>query len=174
MHHRTTDAVRFIVRIKKVCLIGLLFGLGFDTASEVGILGMSATAGAGGMPVWFILLLPLLFVAGMSLIDTADGVAMLGAYGWPNVKPIRKLYYNMNITLISVLIALFIGSIEVAQVISIETGASGPLFAFANSVRLNALGLYIAGIFAVSWSISYAYYRLRHIDRLDEKLTPVK
>ncbi|HEV3309291.1 MAG TPA: HoxN/HupN/NixA family nickel/cobalt transporter, partial [Chloroflexota bacterium] len=79
--------------------IGLLFGLGFDTASEVGILGMSATAGAGGMPVWFILLLPMLFVAGMALIDTTDGIAMLGAYGWAYVRPVRKLYYNMNITL---------------------------------------------------------------------------
>src|SRR5579862_6795503 len=88
-------------------LVGLLFGLGFDTASEVGILGLSATAGAAAMPVWLILLLPLLFVAGMSLVDTTDGVAMLGAYGWAYVRPVRKLYYNLNITVMSAIIALF-------------------------------------------------------------------
>jgi high-affinity nickel-transport protein len=148
--------------------IGILFGLGFDTASEVGILGMSATAGAGGMPVWFILLLPLLFVGGMALIDTTDGVAMLGAYGWAYVRPVRKLYYNMNITLISVVVALFIGGIEVAQVISTETGASGPFFEFANRIQFNVLGFYIIGIFLTSWLLSFGYYKLRGIDRWDE------
>jgi high-affinity nickel-transport protein len=147
--------------------IGLLFGLGFDTASEVGILGMSATAGAGGMPVWFILLLPLLFVAGMALIDTTDGIAMLGAYGWAYVRPVRKLYYNMNITLVSVLIALFIGGIEVAQVISIETGASGPLFEFARRIQFNMLGFYIIGILLMGWVLSFGYYKLRRIDEWD-------
>src|SRR5579864_1148814 len=112
--------------------IGVLFGLGFDTASEVAILGISATASTDGMPVYLILLLPLLFVAGMSLVDTTDGIAMLGAYGWAYVRPVRKLYYNMNITLISVLVALFIGGIEVLQVISSETGMSGGLLGWAN------------------------------------------
>jgi high-affinity nickel-transport protein len=92
--------------------IGLLFGLGFDTASEVGILGMSALGGSKGLPVWSILLLPLLFVAGMSLVDTTDGAAMLGAYGWAYIRPVRKLYYNMSITMISVLIALLIGGLD--------------------------------------------------------------
>jgi high-affinity nickel-transport protein len=151
-------------------LIGLLFGLGFDTASEVGILGMSATAGAGGMPVWFILLLPLLFVAGMSLVDTTDGVAMLGAYGWAYVRPVRKLYYNMNITLISVLIALFIGGVEVLQVISSETGMSGGLLGWANRLPLVNLGYYIIGIFIASWAVSVLIYKLRGIDRLDHDL----
>jgi nickel/cobalt transporter (NiCoT) family protein len=150
--------------------VGLLFGLGFDTASEVGILGMSATAGAGGMPVWFILLLPLLFVAGMSLVDTTDGVAMLGAYGWAYIRPVRKLYYNMNITLISVLVALFIGSIEVLQVIRGETGASGGLFDWASNVSLANLGYYIIGIFMSSWIISMLVFKLRRIDRLDDAL----
>jgi high-affinity nickel-transport protein len=150
--------------------IGLLFGLGFDTASEVGILGMSATAGAGGMPVWFILLLPLLFVAGMSLIDTTDGIAMLGAYGWAYVRPVRKLYYNMNITLISILVALFIGGIEALQVISTETGASGGIWDWANNVPFNVFGFYIIGIFMVSWLISVLVYKIRRIDRLDDNL----
>ncbi|GAC1400692.1 MAG: HoxN/HupN/NixA family nickel/cobalt transporter [Chloroflexota bacterium] len=151
-------------------LIGILFGLGFDTASEVGILGMSATAGAGGMPVWFILLLPLLFVAGMSIVDTTDGIAMLGAYGWAYVRPVRKLYYNMNITLISILVALVIGGIEVLQVISTETGARGGIWDWANNVPFSVLGFYIIGIFMGSWIISMAVYKLRGIDKLDETL----
>jgi nickel/cobalt transporter (NiCoT) family protein len=153
--------------------IGVLFGLGFDTASEVGILGMSATAGAGGMPVWFILLLPLLFVAGMALVDTTDGIAMLGAYGWAYVRPVRKLYYNMNITLISVLVALFIGGIEVLQVISTETGVRNGIWGWANHVPFNVFGFYIIGIFLVSWLISVIVYKVRRIDRFDDQLVRV-
>jgi high-affinity nickel-transport protein len=151
----------------KMYPIGVLFGLGFDTASEVGILGMSAAFGASAMPIWYILLLPLLFVAGMSLIDTTDGVAMLGAYGWAYVRPVRKLYYNMNITLISVLVALFIGGIEVLQVIQQETGAGGGFWTWIANLSLNNLGFYIIAIFMISWVISMAVYRLRGIDRLD-------
>jgi high-affinity nickel-transport protein len=147
--------------------VGLLFGLGFDTATEVGVLGMSATAGAGGMPVYFILLLPLLFVGGMALVDTTDGVAMLAAYGWAYVRPVRKLYYNMNITLISVIVALFIGGIEVLNVIGTEVGAHGGLWTWTQTVQLNQLGLYIVGIFLASWFVSVAVYRLRGIDKLD-------
>jgi nickel/cobalt transporter (NiCoT) family protein len=150
-------------------LIGLLFGLGFDTASEVGILGMSATAGAGGMPVWFILVLPLLFVAGMSLVDTTDGIAMLGAYGWAYVRPVRKLYYNMNITLISVIIALFIGSIEVMQVVSNETGITTFPVGWAATIGLGNLGYCIIGIFLVSWAASVIIFKLRGIDQMDDK-----
>jgi high-affinity nickel-transport protein len=154
--------------------IGILFGLGFDTASEVGILGMSATAGAGGMPVWFILLLPLLFVAGMALVDTTDGVAMLGAYGWASVRPIRKLYYNMNITLISILVALVIGGIEVLQVIGSETGAGGLVFDWAESVPFTSLGYYIIGIFMASWIVSMIVYRVRRIGSLDDQLVAAR
>jgi high-affinity nickel-transport protein len=160
--------LKVVTRSWNMYPIGVLFGLGFDTASEVGILGMSGVAGAGGMPVWFILLLPLLFVAGMSLIDTTDGIAMLGAYGWAYVRPVRKLYYNMNITLISVIIALFIGGIEVLQVISTETGASGGIWDWANNVPFSVMGFYIIGIFLVSWLISVTVYKLRGIDRLDD------
>jgi high-affinity nickel-transport protein len=151
-------------------LIGLLFGLGFDTASEVGILGMSATAGAGGMPVWMILLLPLLFVGGMSLIDTTDGVAMLGAYGWAYVRPVRKLYYNMNITLISVIIAVVIGGIELCSVISSETGITAGPLGWAAGIDLANLGYYIIGIFLVSWAISVVVFKVRGIGRLDDEL----
>ena len=152
-------------------IIGLLFGLGFDTASEVGLLGMSATASQGGMPIWYILVLPLLFVAGMSLIDTTDGILMLGAYGWAYVRPVRKLYYNMNITLISVIVALFIGGLELLQVISQERNFTGGVWDWANNIPFNALGFYIIGIFAVSWIISMAVYKLRKIDLLDAALS---
>ncbi|MGH2346254.1 MAG: HoxN/HupN/NixA family nickel/cobalt transporter [Chloroflexota bacterium] len=148
--------------------IGLLFGLGFDTASEVGLLGMSATAAQGGMPVWFILVLPLLFVAGMAAIDTTDGVLMLGAYGWAYVRPVRKLYYNMNITLISVLVALVIGGIEVLQVVSQESKLSGGLWDWVNKVPFSSLGFFIVGIFVVSWLISVIVYKVRRLDLLDQ------
>jgi nickel/cobalt transporter (NiCoT) family protein len=148
--------------------VGLLFGLGFDTATEVGVLGMSASAGAGGMPVYFILLLPLLFVAGMSLVDTTDGVAMLAAYGWAQVRPVRKLYYNMNITLMSVIVALFIGSIELLSVVGTETGAQGGLWSWIQNVPFNVMGFYIVGIFLGSWIVSMAFYKWRSIDKLDD------
>jgi len=151
--------------------IGLLFGLGFDTASEVGILGMSATASQSGMPVWYILVLPLLFVAGMSLIDTTDGILMLGAYGWAYVRPVRKLYYNMNITLISVIVALFIGGIEVLQVLGQERNLSGGIWDWVKNVPFSVFGFYIIGIFIVSWLISVAVYKIRRLDLLDAQLS---
>ncbi len=155
--------------------IGLLFGLGFDTASEVGILGIAATTssapGAHGMPVYLILLLPLLFVAGMSLADTTDGVAMLGAYGWAYIRPVRKLYYNLNITLISVLVALVIGGIECLQVIIQEAGLSGGVWGYIHDqLDISNMGFVIIGIFMVSWIGSILYYKLRRIDRLDDNL----
>lgn len=150
--------------------IGLLFGLGFDTASEVGILGMSATVGTGGMPAWLILLLPLLFVAGMALVDTTDGIAMLGAYGWAYVRPVRKLYYNMNITLLSVIIALFIGGVEVLQVIGSETGVTAGPIGWAANFQFASLGYYIIGILLVSWALSALVFKLRHVDQMDDAL----
>ncbi len=151
--------------------IGFLFGLGFDTASEVGILGMSAATGASGMPVYLILLLPLLFVGGMSLIDTSDGIAMLGAYGWAYIRPVRKLYYNMSITAFSIAIALVIGGIELLQVFIQETGLTGGVWDFiANTINISNWGFIIIGLFLLAWIGSIAYYKLRNIDRLDEEL----
>jgi len=147
--------------------IGLLFGLGFDTASEVGLLGMSATASQNGMPIWYILVLPLLFVAGMALVDTTDSILMLGAYGWAYIKPVRKLYYNMNITAISVFVALFIGGIEVLQVVGQERNDTSGIWGWAQDIPFNVLGFYIVGIFLVSWLISVAFYKLRRFDLLD-------
>ncbi len=92
--------------------LGFLFGLGFDTATEIGLLGISAREASHGLPIWSILVFPALFTAGMTLIDTTDSILMLGAYGWAFVKPIRKLYYNMTITFVSVVVALLVGGIE--------------------------------------------------------------
>jgi high-affinity nickel-transport protein len=148
--------------------IGFLFGLGFDTASEVGLLGIAAVTGASGMPIALILLLPLLFVAGMSLVDTTDGVAMLGAYGWAFLRPLRKLYYNIAITSVSVVVALLIGGIELLQVVASELHASGGAWDTIQGFPLANLGFYIIGVFLISWAVSVAIYKLKRIEDLDD------
>lgn len=147
--------------------IGFLFGLGFDTASEVALLGLSASTGAGGAPLWVVLLLPLLFTAGMAVVDTTDGVLMLRAYGWAYVRPIRKLYYNMTITGASVAVALFIGIVEGVQVIVHEVGVHGAVWDAAAGLQLNVLGFFIVGVCVASWLMSMLVYRLKGYDRLD-------
>ena len=103
--------------------LGLLFGLGFDTATEVGVLGISAAQASQGLSIWSILVFPALFTAGMTLVDTTDGILMLGAYGWAFVKPIRKLYYNLTITAVSVVVAVLIGGIEALNLIGDQARA---------------------------------------------------
>jgi high-affinity nickel-transport protein len=153
--------------------VGFLFGLGFDTVTEVSLLGIAATEATKGMPLWSIMTFPLLFAAGMSLIDTTDGIAMLGAYGWAFVKPVRKLYYNLTITSVSVVVALVIGGIEGLGLASQELNVSGG--AFWNFVDLlnnnfGYLGYSIIGIFLLSWLVSIAVYRFNRYDDLDVKL----
>lgn len=125
--------------------VGLLFGLGFDTASEVALLSLSAVNGANNLPAICIILLPLAFTAGMTLVDTLDGILMLGAYGWAYIRPVRKLYYNLNITFISVIVALFIGSIEGLQVIGGQIGNKRGIFWLVNQIEFNYLGYVIIG-----------------------------
>ena len=146
--------------------LGLLFGLGFDTASEVALLGLAATSGAGHLPVWLILVLPLLFAAGMSTVDATDGILMLGAYGWAYVKPIRKLYYNLNVTFVSVVIALGIGGLEVLSIVAQQLGLSGGIWDVATGLDFGALGLAIVGVFLASWVVSTLVYRWKGYDRL--------
>ena len=105
--------------------LGFLFGLGFDTATEVALLGISATQAAKGVSIWSIMVFPALFAAGMSLIDTTDGILMLGAYDWAFVKPIRKLYYNLTITSVSVVVAVLIGGIEALGLLGDQLQLSG-------------------------------------------------
>jgi high-affinity nickel-transport protein len=149
--------------------MGVLFGLGFDTATEVGLLGISAASAAKGMPIWEILLFPALFTAGMSLVDTTDSILMLGAYGWAFVKPIRKLYYNLTITLISVLVALIIGSIEALSIISDKLDLKGPFWDLIGSLSDNfgTIGYIIIGVFIASWIISTIIYKIKRYDDIE-------
>jgi nickel/cobalt transporter (NiCoT) family protein len=143
--------------------LGLLFGLGFDTASEVGLLGISATQASAGLPVWSILVFPALFTAGMSLIDTTDGVLMVQAYGWALVNPMRKIYYNLTMTAISIVVALLIGGVEVLGLVSQRLGLEGPFWDQIDeaSESFGFLGYTIIGIFVAGWLISVLLYRLR-------------
>lgn len=149
--------------------IGLLFGLGFDTASEVALLSLSAVSGSNNLPLVCIILLPLAFTAGMTLIDTLDGILMLGAYGWAYIRPVRKLYYNLNITFISVIIALFIGSIEGLQVISLQIGDKSGIFWLANQIEFDYLGYIIISAFIISWLFSAAIYHFKKYDSITKK-----
>ena len=151
--------------------LGVLFGLGFDTATEVGLLGISATQAAQGLSVWSILVFPALFTAGMTLIDTTDGILMLGAYGWAFVKPIRKLYYNLTITAVSVVVAVVVGGLEALNLIGDRLGLSdgGGFWGAIGAINDNfgALGYVIAGIFVVSWLLSFIVYRARGYDKIE-------
>jgi high-affinity nickel-transport protein len=148
--------------------IGFLFGLGFDTATEIGVLGISATQAVQGMSFWNILVFPALFTAGMSLMDTSDSVMMTGAYGWAFANPVRKLWYNLTITAASVVVAIFIGGMEALALIGDRLGLDTGFWAFVGAVNGNLanFGYAVVGIFALSWMISVLVYRSRGYDRL--------
>jgi len=149
--------------------IGLLFGLGFDTATEVALLGISAAAAAKGLSVGAMAVFPTLFTAGMTLVDTTDGILMVGAYGWAFIKPIRKVYYNLTITFVSVVVALLIGGIEAVGLLKDQLKLSGGLWDLVGSLNNNfgTLGFMIIGVFALSWIGSVIIYRLKGFDRLE-------
>jgi high-affinity nickel-transport protein len=149
----------------KMYPVGLLFGLGFDTATEVALLVLSGTALASGLPFWAILSLPVLFAAGMSLFDTLDGCFMNFAYGWAFSRPIRKVYYNMVITALSVAIALFIGTIELFGLMGQELGLRGSFWSWLSHFNINQAGFVIVGVFVVVWAIALIAWRLGHIER---------
>ncbi len=150
-------------------LIGFLFGLGFDTATEVAMFGVSAAQVAKGVPIAAILVFPALFAAGMTLVDTLDGVMMLGAYDWAFVKPIRKLYYNMTITLVSVFVALLIGGIEAFGLIADRLALKGSFWDVVGLLdeHFNTLGFAIIGVFLLAWAISFAVYKMKRLDEID-------
>jgi nickel/cobalt transporter (NiCoT) family protein len=163
-------ALRAIGKSWHMYPLGVLFGLGFDTASEVALLGLAATSGANHIPIQFILILPALFAAGMSLVDATDGILMLGAYGWAYLKPIRKLYYNLNITLVSVLIAFVIGGLEVLGIVAGRFGLHGGLWDAVDGLDFGLIGIGIIAIFIASWVISTLIYRWKGYD--DLPMTP--
>ena len=148
--------------------LGMLFGLGFDTATEVGLLAISAAQAAQSTSIASILVFPALFTAGMSLMDTTDSVLMVRAYGWAFVKPIRKLYYNMTITFVSVMTALVVGGIEALGLIGDKLGLQGPFWTFVGLRDGNFwfLGYGIVALFVGSWLVSTLLYRARGYDRL--------
>lgn len=147
---------RLVTKSWHMYIVGFLFGLGFDTSTEVALLGISATQAASNMSVWAIMVFPILFMSGMSLIDTLDGILMINVYGWAMVKPARKLFYNMAITLLSFCVALFIGSLEALSIISEKFGLTTGIWAYINRVNnnLDYMGFYIVGIFIACWVLA--------------------
>ena len=145
--------------------VGVLFGLGFDTASEILLFALAVSFGvASAVPIWMVLILPLMFTLGMVLVDTTDGVTMCVAYGWAFVKPLRKIYYNLTITVISVLVAFVIGTVELLQVLSGELRLQGPFWVWLAGLDFETIGYGIIAIFVVSWLASVALWRYKRFD----------
>jgi len=153
----------------KMYPLGVLFGLGFDTATEVAFLVLAGTSVAAGLPLWAILSLPILFAAGMSLLDTIDGSFMNFAYGWAFSKPVRKVYYNITITGLSVFVAFYIGTLELAQVVANELKLSGGIWSFAASFDINRAGFTIVGLFVVIWLGALGFWRYGRVEERWER-----
>jgi len=148
----------------KMYPIGLLFGLGFDTATEVAFLVLAGTAVISGLPFYALLSLPLLFAAGMSLFDTADGCFMNFAYDWAFARPVRKVYYNLVITGLSVFVAFFIGTVEILGLVGKQAHLTGAFWAFLAGFNINKAGLVIAGVFVVTWLTALAVWRFGQVE----------
>lgn len=160
---------KLITRSWHMYPLGFLFGLGFDTATEISLLGVSASQASDGLSIWSILIFPVLFTAGMSLVDTTDSILMLGAYGWAFVKPIRKLYYNMTITFVSVIVAVVVGGLEFLSLLTERYNPSGPIWSAIATVNdhFDSIGYIIIGVFILSWLLSLAYYRWQRLDDVE-------
>jgi len=146
--------------------IGVLFGLGFDTATEVIIIAIAITfAAATGISLLVIMILPLLFTCGMVLSDTTDGFAMRYAYGWAFLKPIRKVYYNLTLTILSVMVAFAVGGVEFLQILSSELGWGGPFWSVVDGVDFETLGIGIVIMFVGAWALAMAIYRMKGYEK---------
>src|SRR5215471_10517784 len=150
----------------KIYPIGFLFCLGFATATEIALLVLAGTAVAGGLPFYAILSLPILFAAGMSLFDTADGCFMNFAYDWAFAKPVRKVYYNLTITGLSVFVAVFIGAIELLSLLAQNTHLDGSFWSFLAGFNINTAGFVIVGVFVVTWAVALCIW---HFGRIEQK-----
>jgi high-affinity nickel-transport protein len=155
---------KFITHSWQMYPMGIMFGLGFDTASEVGLLALAGGFAAKGLPIWTILPLPILFAAGMSLMDTADGAFMAKAYHWAFSNPIRKVFYNLTVTGLSVAVALFIGTIELLQVLSGQLGWSGGFWNMIGNFDLNKVGFGVVAIFVIVWVAALVYWKATHVE----------
>ena len=145
--------------------VGVLFGLGFDTATEVALLVLAGSAVVGGLPFYAVISLPVLFAAGMCLFDTIDGCFMNFAYDWAFAKPIRKIYYNLTITGLSVFIALFIGTVEILGLVAQEMSLSGGFWDFMQNFNINRAGFIIVGVFVATWIVALAVWHFGDIER---------
>jgi high-affinity nickel-transport protein len=154
----------------KMYPLGVLFGLGFDTATEIALLVLAGSAVVGGVPFTAILALPVLFAAGMCLFDTLDGCFMNFAYGWAFANPVRKIFYNLTITGLSVAVAFIIGSIELLGLVGRESGLTSPFWNFVRGFNINEAGFAIVGLFVVTWAMALLYWRLA---RVEERLGSV-
>ncbi|HEY1653243.1 MAG TPA: HoxN/HupN/NixA family nickel/cobalt transporter [Acidimicrobiales bacterium] len=148
----------------KMYPVGVLFGLGFDTATEVALLVLAGSAVVGGLPAYAIVALPVLFAAGMCLFDTLDGCFMNFAYDWAFSNPVRKVFYNLTITGLSVAVAFFVGSIEVLGLIAQEANLSSPFWNVVRGFNINMAGYVIVGVFVVTWVAAWAYWRLARVE----------
>lgn len=161
----------------KMYPIGFLFGLGFDTATEIALLVVTSSFASSSVPFYVVLLLPLLFTAGMSLADTTDGVMMLGAYGWAFVNPVRKLFYNISITLVSVIVAVLVGGLELLSIIQGQLNLTGGVWDLVSYLsagndgnNFGYIGVGIIGIFVLSWVVSTIIYRVNRYDQMEAKV----
>jgi nickel/cobalt transporter (NiCoT) family protein len=158
---------RMVSRSWQMFPVGFLFGLGFDTATEISLFAVAASQASGGMTLGTIMIFPALFTAGMTLVDTTDSVLMVGAYGWAFLNPIRKIWYNLTITAISVVVALLIGGIEALGLVADKLGLEGGFWNMVGGLNagLANFGYVVVGIFLASWAVSYLLYRWQGLDR---------
>jgi len=155
---------RTITRPGQMYPVGILFGLGFDTATEVALLVLAGTGAASGLPWYAVMTLPLLFASGMSLLDCLDGLFMSVAYDWAFLKPVRKVYYNISITGLSVAVAFLIGTIELVSVLHDNVGWVNPVTTWISGINLNNVGFIIVGLFILTWAVAIGYWRLAKVE----------
>ena len=160
---------RAITRPGQMYPIGVLFGLGFDTATEVALLVLAGTGAASGLPWYAIMVLPLLFASGMSLLDCLDGLFMSVAYDWAFLHPVRKVYYNISITGLSVAVAFLVGTIELISVLHDNAGWVNPVTTWITDIDLNNVGFIIVGLFVLTWAAAIGYWRLA---KVEDRWTP--
>ncbi len=156
--------MRLVSQPWQMYFVGLLFGLGFDTATEIALLVLTGSGAASGLPWYAILCLPILFASGMALFDTVDGSFMTIAYGWALTKPVRKIYYNLVITSLSVAVALIIGTIEIVASLSAGLDLHGAVWSWIGSVNLNNVGFIIVGLFVATWALAIAIWKWGRIE----------
>jgi high-affinity nickel-transport protein len=161
-----------ITRSVQLYPVGALFGLGFDTATEVALLALAGSGAAAGLPWYAVLVVPLLFAAGMSFMDTMDGLLMTVAYDWAFMQPVRKIYYNLAVTGLSIAVALLIGSIELVSILHDDLNWVDPITSWISGIDLNNAGLAIVVLFAVTWIGAVAYWKLANVEARYQPANP--